>query len=525
MPAGATDIGNMTASKKAPDNRIADKWVPGGRAAGGKAAGKRAVAGKAAGRKNPQAEPLGIMPLEEFFLFRGRMENTPRTVLPFHRSIFTTVTNWALGKLAGGARHLAICMPPRHGKTVIAHDAVAWLTGLFPESQWIYASYSERLANAQTFRIREIMDSDWYGKIFPAAGLHPGKKSQKYFETLRGGHVYGTGLEGSITGFGAGRKRAEFGGGIIIDDPLKPADARSHARRSKANNWFSQTLLSRRNCDATPILAIMQRLHPEDLVGHVTATMPGEWELLSIPALEEGATETLWPDTFSMASALRLKDLDPATFGAQYQQNPELPGGNMIKRAWWKTYKPTDLGTGLIFLTADTAFKARSHNDASVIRAWEGTRSGLYCLDAVYGRWEFPRLLQEAKEFWQKWATRGAREFWVEDKASGTPLAQLLRDNNVPAQDWRPKDFDFPEDKVGRMNEAAWAVHGGRVLIAQGEVPICLEQGVFLHTDEQSRALVEECAAFSPDMSHTHDDHCDTLTMAVSLWLHAGGTG
>ena len=216
-------------------------------------------------------------------------------------------------------------------------------------------------------------------------------------------------------------------------------------------------------------------------------------------------------------------------------QSPMVQGGNIIKLSWWKTYKPeatleaaSNKG-GLIFLTADTAYKAKSSSDASVIRAWEGTREHLYCLDAVYGRWEFPRLLKEAQIFWEKWFKKGAREFWVEDKASGTPLAQTLRDNGIPAEDWKPSDFDFPDDKVGRMNEAAWAVHGGHVLLPQGPESVVVgkeDKGdgeSRLYLDAQSKVLVEECAAFSPDMSHAHDDHCDTLTMALSIWRSAGG--
>lgn len=92
----------------------------------------------------------------------------------------------------------------------------------------------------------------------------------------------------------------------------------------------------------------------------------------------------------------KLKEVAPHTFWSQYMQSPMVQGGNIIKLSWWKTYKPeatleaaSNKG-GLIFLTADTAYKAKSSSDASVIRAWEGTREHLYCLDAVYGRWEFP---------------------------------------------------------------------------------------------------------------------------------------
>lgn len=463
--------------------------------------------------------------LEQHFTFRGEMDLCPRVILPFHRRVFGAVADWALGILPEGRRHLAVNIPPGHGKTFIAHDTVAWLTGLFPDSQWIYASYSAQLAIAQTCRIREIMASDWYAKVYPAARIRQGQSTQRYFETVSGGHVYGVGIDGTVTGFRAGRKRPEFGGGIIIDDPIKPTDARSETVRGGTNRWFTETLLSRRNHDDTPILLIMQRLHEEDLVGHVCKTMPGEWEVLSIPALDEATGEMLWTETFSRKTAEVLRAADPATFYAQYQQSPVPPGGNMIKLGWWRTYQPgtEPRGSGLIFLTADTAYKEKKDADASVIRAWLGTPEHLYCLDAVYGRWDFPRLLEEAERFWARWESLGAREFWVEDKASGTPLVQTLCRNGVPAHPWKPSEFGFPEDKVGRMNEAAWVIHGGRVLLPAGDEGVSLGDGAFLRLEPGARVLAEECAAFSPDMSHAHDDHCDTLTMAVSLWRHAGG--
>ena len=40
------------------------------------------------------------------------------------------------------------------------------------------------------------------------------------------------------------------------------------------------------------------------------------------------------------------------------------------------------------------------------MRVWEGTKDYLYCLDAVYGRWDFPQLLNRAKDLWEKWLSQ-----------------------------------------------------------------------------------------------------------------------
>src|SRR2546421_12077407 len=59
---------------------------------------------------------------------------------------------------------------------------------------------------------------------------------------------------------------------ILIDDPLKPEEVLSEAQRNAANDWFVHTLYSRLNDKRSgAIVIIMQRLHEDDLVGHVLA--------------------------------------------------------------------------------------------------------------------------------------------------------------------------------------------------------------------------------------------------------------
>lgn len=98
--------------------------------------------------------------LEEFFLMHGQLIQQPRLVLPFHRKIMAAITDWVKGELPSGKRNLAICMPPRHGKTFIARDLIAWGLLCFPDSEWIYTSYSATLAIAQTLAIKETCAAD-----------------------------------------------------------------------------------------------------------------------------------------------------------------------------------------------------------------------------------------------------------------------------------------------------------------------------------------------------------------------------
>ena len=323
--------------------------------------------------------------LEQYARAKGAATRVPRVILPYHRKMYAAITSWAAGTLPGGARNLAITIPPRHGKTLAAHDTVEWLFGMVPESRWLYTAYSADLAVSQTMRIRDALVSDWYRRMFPDTQVRGNR--QNFVTTAAGGELYGVGMTGTLTGFGAGRKRREFGGAIVIDDPLSAEESRSATRRAHVNEWYTQTLKSRRNHDGTPILLIMQRLHTEDLVGHVLATEPGLWRVLKLSAMDEATGEMLWPETFSRESAELMREVDPMTFYAQYQQEPMIPGGAMIKKEWWQwfDFDGRYRFDGMLFATADTAYKAKSTADASVIRRGTGHGTPLIVLIAPMG--------------------------------------------------------------------------------------------------------------------------------------------
>src|SRR6202035_4256090 len=98
------------------------------------------------------------------------------------------------------------------------------------------------------------------------------------FLTTNQGFRYSTSVGGTLTGRG--------GNLIIVDDPIKPEDALSDAKRSSVNEWFDRTLYSRLDDKRNDvIILIMQRLHIDDLTGHVLGKEP--WVHLNLPAIAE----------------------------------------------------------------------------------------------------------------------------------------------------------------------------------------------------------------------------------------------
>jgi len=240
--------------------------------------------------------------------------------------------------LIGKTKRLIINIPPRSGKTEFAVvNFMAWAMGIFPDSEFIHASYSKRLAAGNAFAVREIIQSDpAYRQIFPWVTLRADSAAKDEFRTKSGGIVYATGSGGTITGVGAGKMRENFGGAIIIDDPAKPGEATSEVQRQNVIDWFQMTMESRRNSPDTPIIVIMQRLHEEDLTGFLLDGGNGEeWDHVVIPAMDDDG-KSFWPAQFPTEMLERQEAASRYVFAGQYMQNPVPRGGGMFQRDWFE---------------------------------------------------------------------------------------------------------------------------------------------------------------------------------------------
>jgi hypothetical protein len=177
----------------------------------------------------------------------------------------------------GEIKRLIINLPPRHLKSICVSVAfVAWLLGHDPTKQVICASYGQDLADDLATACRRVMRSAFYRTLF--GNVLGGRQAVSDFETQRGGRRLATSVGGVLTGRGADI--------IILDDPQKADDALSETSRKATHTWFDNTLLSRLN-DKTKgsIVIVMQRLHQDDLVGHVLEQE--DWDVLCLPAIAE----------------------------------------------------------------------------------------------------------------------------------------------------------------------------------------------------------------------------------------------
>lgn len=302
--------------------------------------------------------------------------------------------------------------------------------------------------------------------------------------------------KGTITGFRAGRmfpERVEgepdapfkFNGAMIIDDPLKPDDARKKPEREAVNNRYLNTLRSRLADERVPVIVIMQRLDMDDLSGWLLKGGSGEyWHHLMLPGRIDNAAD--YPSEYKFGIPInhglpdgplwrhklneeQLNTLSKASFvfASQIQQNPMAAGGAIWKREYFTYCKAADrpnMEYRVIF--GDTAQKEGEENDYSVLQLWgKGVDGKAYLLDQVRGKWAAPQLQTNAKFFWAKHRPyvngRGhLRAMKIEDKVSGTTLIQTLPtvEGGVIPVEAIPRET---KDKWTRANdvEPAYANH------------------------------------------------------------------
>ena len=232
----------------------------------------------------------------------------------------------------GECNRLIINIPPRYSKTELAVvNFIAWTLGHAPDSEFIYTSYSARLAANYSWQAREMVSHPAYQDIFPGVELRHDSKAKDEWRTTTDGIVYAAGSGGTITGYGAGKVRDGFGGAIIIDDPHKADEARSEVMRENVIEWFRNTIESRKNSPHTPIILIMQRLHEADLSGWLIDGGNGEkWEHVCLPAIR-GDGSALWPEKHSIQDLRRMEDASPYVFAGQYMQRPAPAEGGIFK--------------------------------------------------------------------------------------------------------------------------------------------------------------------------------------------------
>jgi predicted phage terminase large subunit-like protein len=367
----------------------------------------------------------------------------------------------------GTTARLLINQPPRSGKSICASIAfAAWLLGHKPAQRIIVASYSNELAIELHRQFRMIINAPWYRALFPA--MRPAKDTDNELVTTAGGSRYATSVAGTFTGRGADL--------IIVDEPLKAEEAMSEPARKRVIDWFGGTLVSRLNDkEHGPIIVVMQRLHEDDLAGHLLRQ--GSWSHLDLPAIAvedsiipighgkvftRRCGDLLHPERESKEALDRTKaDMTSLNFSAQFQQRPVPLEGNLIKREWFRFYDqlPAPGPNDLIVQSWDVAMTTHDASNFSVCTTWQMSGGNYYLIDLFRGRLIYPDLYRKVTSLAQRY---NDPIVLIEKAGPGLALLQELW-RQVPSGMIRPIGIKPEGSKEQRMEAQSAKIYEGLV--------------------------------------------------------------
>ena len=340
---------------------------------------------------------------------KGSLSNFIRLGWPVLKPVETYKHNWHIDAMCekleavsgGEIKNLLIWVPPGTMKSMTV--SVFWPAWEWTDNPWLRywgASYEVRLAGRLAAMSRDLMMSDWYqerwGDVFRFI-----REGEGYYGNDQGG----TRLSTAPNSTGSG----EHGHRILVDDPInaKQADATSKVTLNETNDWWDGTVSTRGVGDMHAKVIIMQRLHQNDLSGHVLEEAEEDdidWEVLCLPERYEPDHPFVWPEDprtedgqllwpehrGEKASNALARQLTSHRAAGQLQQRPSAREGGLLKIAWWRFYDPRIRAQErwaelpkfrMIVLSVDTPLKDKETSDNVAIQTWGVFGADRYLLD------------------------------------------------------------------------------------------------------------------------------------------------
>jgi predicted phage terminase large subunit-like protein len=351
-------------------------------------------------------------------------------------------------------RDIIINVPFRSGKTRIVNEILnAWAWTIAPHLKFITSSYEAELSTRKATSCRRVMRTKWYQRHWPLKMVID-QNNKAFYQNEKSGYRMATSTQGTATG--------EGGDVLIIDDPIKPLEANSEVALNKAIEHYEQTFYSRLNEPSIGIrIIIMQRLHENDLTGHLLAKCPADYEHICFPGEE---TDNIKPTHFSRYYKNGLFDrvrLDYETlekykiilgsfgYAGQILQTPNPATGGIFKKynwAFWQKsgqkfepvkFKDEDgalLSCPLVTLpnTFDEQMQAwdTPFKDTDISTFCSGGHIGkkgpdIYLMDEVHKKMDYPAAVKAVKSFSKLHPKRSS--IIIEDKANGPAIVADLK--------------------------------------------------------------------------------------------------
>jgi predicted phage terminase large subunit-like protein len=416
----------------------------------------------------------------------------------------------------GEIKRLAISMPPRHMKSLSV--AVMWLAWDWIDNPWrqfLFASYAQNLAFRDSVKTRRLILSPWYqrrwGDRFQLTG---DQNTKSRFENDKTGYRLSTSVDGATTG--------EGGDIIIVDDAHNVRKAESQKTRQSTLEWWDEALSTRQNNPKTgAYVLVQQRVHEDDLMGHVLKQNAVEpWTTLCLPAEFEPdhpqrwfrdprqeLGDLLWPERMGRHEIDDLKQrLGPYATAAQLQQRPSPRAGGIFKRSWFP--RPF-----LKFAPADTRW----------VRGWDFAASEAKMIKAD------PDYTASVKVGYssslEKWIIGDAEQFREEQHVVERRLVERATMDGTTVQIALPQDPGGAGKGqaqnflrlLGRFAASASPVTGDKMTRALTWAGKAGSGLVLLVEGDWNKAFLDELTSFP---TGAHDDQVDAVSAAFDKLLN-----
>ena len=413
------------------------------------------------------------------------------------------------GLVHGDKSRAIINMAPRHTKSEFASYLLpAWFLGNYPDKKVIQTAHTAELAVGFGRKVRNLVGSEDYRKVFPNVALQSDSKAAGRWSTNHGGDYFAIGVGGAVTGKGADL--------FILDDVHSEQEAQQGNPEvfDRVYEWYTSGPRQRLQPKAR-ICVVQTRWSQRDLTGRLVKDMierpdGDQWEVVELPAILESGEPT-WPEFWSKEELGKIKAAIPASkWSAQYQQDPTSDESAIVKRGWWKRWdQDNPPSCEFVIQSWDTAFLKTQRSDYSACTTWgvfyaENSETGklkpnVILLDAFQERMEFPELKERAFSEYKRWKPDA---FIVEAKAAGTPLIFELRQRGIPVSEYSPSRGN---DKVARVNAVADMFSSG---------------SIWAPNRRFAEEVIEQFAGFPG--AAAHDDLVDSSTQALLRFRQGG---
>jgi predicted phage terminase large subunit-like protein len=412
-------------------------------------------------------------------------------------------------------KRLLINIQPGAGKSEMMINFIAWCFANYPDSQFLYLSYSHELAAKHTYTVRQIIELPHYKKLF-GVEIKSDSSAKDDFKTIQGGALKAFGSHGAVTGQDAGLPNLDrFSGAIIMDDMHKPDEAHSDTIRENVKRNYLETIVPRPRSPNVPVIFIGQRLHEDDLPQNLINEIDGKaWVEVILKSLDD-AGNALHPAVTPKDELLNLQEKSPYVFASQYQQDPLPSGGGIFKPEWFVLYdeEPQILST---FITVDSAETAKDYNDATVFSFWgiynivqnnvDIGLLGLHCINCVELRCEPKDLQGEFDSFYASCMRHRVKPMiaGIEKKSTGVTLCSVLSDK-IGLRIIEIERTKASGNKTSRYLEIQPYIASRRISLTEGAK----------HTD----MVITHMQKITANDTHRHDDIADTFYDAVKMGL------